>query len=619
MTGWILAFLLSQLGPKAVEGGIRFTYYDPEAKAVYIAGDFNNWNTTATPMERNEQGVWSVILRLPPGRYEYKFVVDGNWVADPFNPVTAGPYGNSVILVGEDGTLKPIEPTSNTPMNSMVYFHGDLWAMLPFQRDTIEGFRLMNAEHDVKLDLNVDLSERSFLWSRFRFNTETMRDPQSQIVPIILERAEAKFQGWGLLIKGFYNRWVLEFDDPFVLVGKEGEYLEPFGRDEAGLFVKGSPGFLRELLFLASDEYISGRDLLAARAKVEGVRGKAGVSARFQDGLEPQYNFVSPDSQRAPGDTLFLHFNGGYREFTVAGDFRYILRPWLILAGEFGGGATYLTAGEYDVDGTLTHWEPVNRAWKRDEHRRAFGGVEGRWEKLTYGLSYEWEQHRYDSLFLPDPNTRTATYGRTQLYLSIKGERLAVETRWTRTTLSLDTLFPWERIFDYTWFQRLQYYEFPLVGYPQKWTFETRLKWRPFSFLELSLEDKLAQAGLNKGPQSRETILKLDLSLGRFGLSEDLRMYRLKSAFLETDLRTFTPYHELRFAVTPNAILRLGFGLRPIDLNDDYRARREYLKELGVTDQALRTNFRRLGRLIETAEKALSRYNRITLSGEVRF
>lgn len=619
MVGFLVALLFAQFGPRAVDGGIRFTYYDPAAKAVYIAGDFNNWNTTATPMKRDERGIWSVVLRLPPGRYEYKFIVDGNWVADPFNPVTAGPYGNSVILVGEDGTLKPIEPTSNTPMNSMVYFHGDLWAILPFQQDTVEGFRLMNAEQDVKLDLNVDLSERSFLWARFRFNTEIMRDPQSQIIPIMLERAEAKFQSWGLLIKGFYNRWVLEFDDPFVLVGKEGEYLEPFGRDEAGIFVKSAPGFLDELLLVASDEYTSGRDLLAARARIEGIRGKMGLSARFQDGLDPVYNFVSPDSLRAPGDTLFLHFNGGYREFTVAGDFRYIFRPWLILSGEWGAGATYLTAGEYDVDGTLTHWEPINRAWKRDDLRRAYLGLEGRWGRFSYGLSYEWERHRYDSLFLPQPETRMASYGRTTLSLGWKANTFEASTRWVRTTLTVDSLLPWERLFDYTWFQRLQYYEFPLVGYPQKWTFETTLRWRPFSFLELALEDKAAQGGLNLGPQSRETTLKLDLTLGRWGFHEDLRLFRLKSTFLETDMRTLAPYHELRFEVTSNALIRLGYGLRPIDLNDDYRARREYLRELGVTDQAVRTNFRRLGRLIQTAEEALSRYNRITLSGEVRF
>jgi hypothetical protein len=56
----------------------------PEATRVEVAGDFNGWRPEATPLRRGEGGVWSVQVPLPPGkRYEYSFVVDGAWVADP--------------------------------------------------------------------------------------------------------------------------------------------------------------------------------------------------------------------------------------------------------------------------------------------------------------------------------------------------------------------------------------------------------------------------------------------------------------------------------------------------------------------------------------------------------
>jgi 1,4-alpha-glucan branching enzyme len=62
----------------------------PAATQVAVAGDFNGWRPEATPLRRGEGGVWTVQLPLAPGkRYEYMFVVDGAWVADPSAPATS--------------------------------------------------------------------------------------------------------------------------------------------------------------------------------------------------------------------------------------------------------------------------------------------------------------------------------------------------------------------------------------------------------------------------------------------------------------------------------------------------------------------------------------------------
>ncbi len=60
-----------------------FVYHDDEATKVSLAGDFNGWNPTATPMRRTAAGVWSIDLPLSPGRHAYAFMVDGVLVADP--------------------------------------------------------------------------------------------------------------------------------------------------------------------------------------------------------------------------------------------------------------------------------------------------------------------------------------------------------------------------------------------------------------------------------------------------------------------------------------------------------------------------------------------------------
>jgi anti-sigma factor RsiW len=53
-----------------------------KARTVAVAGDFNGWDAVA--MRRGEDGVWRIRLSLPPGRYQYAFVVDREkWVPDP--------------------------------------------------------------------------------------------------------------------------------------------------------------------------------------------------------------------------------------------------------------------------------------------------------------------------------------------------------------------------------------------------------------------------------------------------------------------------------------------------------------------------------------------------------
>jgi 1,4-alpha-glucan branching enzyme len=61
----------------------HITFQHPGASSVFIAGSFNDWSPDATPMLNTGDGSWAVEIALPPGRYEYRFVVDGEWVGDP--------------------------------------------------------------------------------------------------------------------------------------------------------------------------------------------------------------------------------------------------------------------------------------------------------------------------------------------------------------------------------------------------------------------------------------------------------------------------------------------------------------------------------------------------------
>jgi len=54
------------------------------AQSVYLSGSFNDWSTGGTPMTKTESG-WTISIRLDPGHYAYKYIIDGRWTQDPNN------------------------------------------------------------------------------------------------------------------------------------------------------------------------------------------------------------------------------------------------------------------------------------------------------------------------------------------------------------------------------------------------------------------------------------------------------------------------------------------------------------------------------------------------------
>lgn len=88
---------------KTAEKSVTFTVRADAGKSVYLAGCFNQWNPTGKKMlDKKNEGVYTATVKLVPGRYEYKFVIDGVWCADPENlDFVQNEHGtlNSVIVV----------------------------------------------------------------------------------------------------------------------------------------------------------------------------------------------------------------------------------------------------------------------------------------------------------------------------------------------------------------------------------------------------------------------------------------------------------------------------------------------------------------------------------------
>jgi hypothetical protein len=88
--------------PRPGEKSIEFKLRNPHAKSAFVAGSFNSWDLKRTPMRKEGDGEWKATVSLPPGRYEYRFIVDGQWISDPMAKESVhNTFGstNSVIMV----------------------------------------------------------------------------------------------------------------------------------------------------------------------------------------------------------------------------------------------------------------------------------------------------------------------------------------------------------------------------------------------------------------------------------------------------------------------------------------------------------------------------------------
>lgn len=83
-------------------GVVSLELVQPGAKQVCVAGSFNDWKPERTPLRSLGNGHWVGNLAVRPGRHEYLFVVDGQWLPDPnAKESVQNPFGgkNSVVTV----------------------------------------------------------------------------------------------------------------------------------------------------------------------------------------------------------------------------------------------------------------------------------------------------------------------------------------------------------------------------------------------------------------------------------------------------------------------------------------------------------------------------------------
>ncbi|WP_345257676.1 glycogen-binding domain-containing protein [Flaviaesturariibacter amylovorans] len=164
----------------------------PNAKAVALAGNFNGWRGNEIFLTRTATG-WTLPFVLGGGTYEYKFIVDGRWIADPANPLNTGGNGkgNSVLVVAPNHTfrLKGYAAAKNVAIGGD--FNGWNKQSLPLRRegdDWVLALHLHPGKHRYKfyVDDKWILDPGNKLWEQNEFrtgNSVLWKEPIPQPLP----------------------------------------------------------------------------------------------------------------------------------------------------------------------------------------------------------------------------------------------------------------------------------------------------------------------------------------------------------------------------------------------------------------------------------------------------
>jgi hypothetical protein len=95
--------LLLERFPDSDRKRVCLGLYAPEAKAVFVAGTFNGWQPSATPLQRQDDGRWVAEFQIEQGRHEYRFIVDGQWTDDPMSSdYVPNPFGGLNCVLATD-------------------------------------------------------------------------------------------------------------------------------------------------------------------------------------------------------------------------------------------------------------------------------------------------------------------------------------------------------------------------------------------------------------------------------------------------------------------------------------------------------------------------------------
>lgn len=630
-------------GVEMTKQGVKFFYEAPNAGQVSVAGEFNDWNTSAHIMKMNNDGVWEIVIPLDSGAYMYKFVVDGNWVADPDNPKQQDDgYGgvNSLVEVGSSGDLiveKVIEQKQQTGvrtfLNPKVLFDGRVYSKNIFEKEEYNDKLMLDKPlYDMNLDMKIKFNSQVEGYTVMNINN-IAEGVDMWKTHLNFKRSYLKLDAPYFLVQAFDKYGFLTFDDPLHLVGALGFRDYDFGYDVMGVYGKSNVPTvmlpLAKIPFTFNFEAVFGdnvgdndMDVKAGRASgdfhvipetasitlgygeyhaqlpVNSTSSQEHVSSEVD--LQLNYSFDQP-GWTAP---LNVSLMGEYYKFKDTDNTNMDS-----LKTEFANGDRMFAGLNIDFPaaiGMFAHYQRNKISLQKDVTKNI----------LTIGSTFE---------------TKTLT------------AKLSMSTWKTEFP---DSLLSWRDYYVYMertdgngrWFQtcsEVPFAKYTLVGYETALFWDIAAKYA-FDFFGLDFavgyEGKIAQQDLKYEPKFVENILTWNWDISpKWSLYTDCRIPLYNDPFLglKTDYGTWedvfwSNFTSLTYHLSRNVKLSLYWGVNPIALStisDEFMpiGRFEYLNDIGNFENYLENSYTAMGERIRMAEKSLTQEQRIGLEAVITF
>lgn len=308
---------------------VIFSLRAPEAREVYLVGDFNQWNPTVEPMNRVDDH-FEVSLFLVAGEYRYQFIVDGKTVDDPDNPPkgkpAAGTHGGSPLVLTErgDGLVLSTEATATA-------------AAVSHAEPGVRYIGAMRSRDDTDVSQRVDLTVKGkfdVLDARASVATDdtSWAWNSGPSIDVWFDRARVDVKLGKLFARGFENDTTWTSSDPAALVGNAGVYGYDAGFKRHGVAatLSNAHAALRALyadattrapantVSFAGDSAgtaygtrysFDGSDVLAAESALDFGKAGAGFVFRRETGFNPGLATIADPVAGALGDLFATREN----------------------------------------------------------------------------------------------------------------------------------------------------------------------------------------------------------------------------------------------------------------------------------------------------------------------
>ena len=222
---------------------IEFKYYNLNAEKVFLVGSMNNWNTTASPMQKFDNGMWKIVLKLVPGKYSYKFIVDGEWLVDKENPIFEDDgYGgsNSIIEIDSNGIIVEKNNNMNTQKsiyNPNIFFSGQYYSNNIFLKNETDRFMLEKPEHDLNFGINVKFNSKFTGYTVFNVNN-LKEGSEIWRTHFNYKRTYLKLNIDYINLIAYDNFALFTFDNPLNIIGDVGYDGYDFGYNSSGIYLE---------------------------------------------------------------------------------------------------------------------------------------------------------------------------------------------------------------------------------------------------------------------------------------------------------------------------------------------------------------------------------------------